>query len=270
LEGVLGSNPKTKKTFAIAEGASRPWASGWTTDPRDAALMEAINAQNRGIGFSPTPHLFDKGVDGRYQNSHAEVKALEATPGSRAVAASRPMCGLDGMCGGRLQSLARDAGKVYAAAFGERGRKEAATRVFFPDGHVDTLGHNLNAGQISQYAREAAIGQITRPLPGALGRLSNSVVGGLDSIPIQRASKALGPIGLVIDAVSIRNAVEADGGEFGENSKETVGGVVGGIAGGALMGAAMGSVVPGIGTVVGGVIGGIAGSILGEEIGGLL
>jgi hypothetical protein len=84
---------------------------------------------------------------------------------------------------------------------------------------------------------------------------------------LRGAGRALGPLGVALDAYSLHEAYEADGGRMGKNFKETAGGVVGGVVGGAVAGAAIGSVVPGVGTVVGGVVGGILGSMGGEWLG---
>ncbi|KAM3097347.1 hypothetical protein ACKFKF_20450 [Phormidesmis sp. 146-12] len=86
---------------------------------------------------------------------------------------------------------------------------------------------------------------------------------------VQGAGRALGLLGVGLDAYSLYEAYEADGGRFGEEFKTTAGGVVGGIAGGAAMGAAIGTLVPVpiVGTVIGGLIGGILGSMAGETIG---
>lgn len=90
---------------------------------------------------------------------------------------------------------------------------------------------------------------------------------------LRGADKFLGPAGHLLDAYSLYEAYDADGG-FGENFRETAGGVVGGAAGGwggAAAGAAIGTAIfPGVGTVVGGIAGGIAGGIGGEKIGEFL
>ncbi|KAM3115419.1 polymorphic toxin type 5 domain-containing protein [Phormidesmis sp. 146-33] len=96
---------------------------------------------------------------------------------------------------------------------------------------------------------------------------TNIAEGGLTRV--QGAGRALGLLGVGLDAYSLYEAYEADGGRFGEEFKTTAGGVVGGIAGGAAMGAAIGTLVPVpiVGTVIGGLIGGILGSMAGETIG---
>lgn len=79
------------------------------------------------------------------------------------------------------------------------------------------------------------------------------------------------PVGLVMDAIDLRSAYQADGGRIGINTATTVGGIAGGAAGaygGASLGAAIGTAVfPGVGTVVGGVVGGIVGGFVGSEVG---
>lgn len=79
------------------------------------------------------------------------------------------------------------------------------------------------------------------------------------------------PVGIVLDAIDVGSAYQADGGRVGINTATAVGGIAGSAAGaygGASLGAVIGTAVfPGVGTVVGGVIGGIAGGIAGSEIG---
>jgi hypothetical protein len=292
LKEVMGENPRTRRTFAIAEGATRAHVNGFTVDPKDGKLLDEIEARNQRVGFTPRGHVSDSSRyhgkrPGRAQNTHAEQKALADTPGSRAVAASRPMCGFDKQCGGRLGSLAMADRKPYVAANAEgnvRGRiHPEATRVFFRDGHVDDrLPSNMSAEERSRYGREAVLDQVGRETSSKIGNrmgssfgnrmgsLSQTVTEGLGSGAGRFASRALGPVGVALDAYSLKEAWDEDGGKVGENFKETAGGVVGGVVGGVAIGAALGSVVPGVGTVIGGVIGGIAGSIGGEWIGGLL
>jgi hypothetical protein len=91
---------------------------------------------------------------------------------------------------------------------------------------------------------------------------------------LRGVDRILGPAGYLLDAYSLHEAYESDGGRIGENFKETAGGVAGGAGGGwagAAAGAAIGTaIVPGVGTVVGGLIGGIVGGMAGEEAGGFL
>lgn len=79
------------------------------------------------------------------------------------------------------------------------------------------------------------------------------------------------PVGLVMDAIDVRSAWQADGNRIGENTGRAVSGLAGGAAGGwagAATGAAIGTAIfPGVGTVVGGVIGGIAGGLAGDAAG---
>lgn len=90
---------------------------------------------------------------------------------------------------------------------------------------------------------------------------------------LRGANKFLGPVGHLLDAYSLYEAYDADGG-FGENFRETAGGIAGGAAGGwggAAAGAAIGTAIfPVGGTVVGGIVGGIAGGIGGEKVGEFL
>lgn len=82
--------------------------------------------------------------------------------------------------------------------------------------------------------------------------------------------KVARPVGIAVDAWSLRSAYKADGGEIGTNTKRTASGIAGSVAGGAggawagaTAGAAIGSIVPGVGTVIGGIVGGIIGGIAG-------
>ncbi len=78
-------------------------------------------------------------------------------------------------------------------------------------------------------------------------------------------------VGLGMDVVDIKRAVDRDGGKFGTNAKRTTTKVVGGLAGGtagAAAGAAIGAAFGGVGAVPGAAIGfalGTAGSYLGSK-----
>lgn len=78
-------------------------------------------------------------------------------------------------------------------------------------------------------------------------------------------------VGLGMDAVDIKRAVDRDGGKFGKNAKQTTTKVAGGLAGGAAgaaAGAAIGAAFGGVGAVPGAAIGfalGTAGSYLGSK-----
>jgi hypothetical protein len=79
------------------------------------------------------------------------------------------------------------------------------------------------------------------------------------------------PVGLVMDAIDLRSAYQADGGRIGQNTGRAVSGIAGGAAGGwggAAAGAAIGTMIfPGVGTVIGGLIGGIGGAFAGDAAG---
>ncbi len=84
------------------------------------------------------------------------------------------------------------------------------------------------------------------------------------------AGKIAKPVGVVMDALEIRQAFIADGNRIGANTGRATSSVVGGAAGawgGAAAGAAIGSIVPGVGTVIGGVVGGVIGGLAGSELG---
>lgn len=82
--------------------------------------------------------------------------------------------------------------------------------------------------------------------------------------------KVLRPLGVVMDAIAIGQAVHEDGNRFGEKAQRTTAGVAGGLAGaaaGAAIGASVGSVIPVAGTLVGGIVGGAVGGIVGSGVG---
>lgn len=85
---------------------------------------------------------------------------------------------------------------------------------------------------------------------------------------LEGVGKVARPVGLVLDAISLGQAYQADGNRIGENTGRTASGIAGGALGGwggAAAGAAIGTAIfPGVGTVVGGIVGGIAGAIAGD------
>jgi hypothetical protein len=88
---------------------------------------------------------------------------------------------------------------------------------------------------------------------------------------LERIGKVARPVGIVLDAVSLRKAYQADGNRIGEQTGRTASGIAGGAVGGwggAVGGAAIGTMIlPGVGTVVGGVIGGALGAFGGDAAG---
>lgn len=78
------------------------------------------------------------------------------------------------------------------------------------------------------------------------------------------------PVGLVLDAVEVGTAFQADGNRIGQHTGRAASGLAGGALGGwggATAGAAIGTAIfPGVGTVVGGVIGGIGGALGGDTL----
>lgn len=256
------------KVYAGAEGR-KPILSG--LGRRD--LIDAVEARAARMN----PELFrgagalDGDAPGRFNFAHAEKMASEAYP-NRPLGVSEVMCEAQrrnsGNCLTYFQDLAEHHGRSQVVADPE------TTRIFHPNSQIDELANDISNEELSRYGREAVLDQVGRETTSSfgnrMGSLSQTVTEGLGSGAGRFASRALGPLGLVLDGVSLFDAWNADGGQAGENFKETAGGVVGGVVGGAAVGAALGSVVPGVGTVIGGVIGGIAGSIGGEWIGGLL
>ena len=88
---------------------------------------------------------------------------------------------------------------------------------------------------------------------------------------LENVGRVARPVGVVLDAVSIGQAYQADGNRIGENTGRTATGVAGGALGGwggAVGGAAIGTAIfPGVGTVVGGLVGGAIGAFAGDQAG---
>ncbi len=112
----------------------------------------------------------------------------------------------------------------------------------------------------------------TRISPNTLSRAGKAARG------LEAAGRVARPVAVITDTIRLGNAVRADGGQVGQNTKVTAGSVAGGWAGaaggawlgaktGALLGSAIGSVIPGAGTAVGAGVGGLLGGI-GGGIGG--
>ena len=95
--------------------------------------------------------------------------------------------------------------------------------------------------------------------------------GGAPGRVLEGVGKVARPVGIVLDAISLGQAYQADGGRIGENTGRTASGITGGALGGwggAAAGAAIGTAIfPGVGTVVGGIIGGIGGALAGDAAG---
>lgn len=246
--------PKRKrKTYASVEGG-KPILSG-ESRPELLRASEA-RAARVGTGFRRSGYK-DNGAPGQYFHTHAERLVHEAHPG-QPIGVSRPMCNKGGLdyadCVNHFQNLAEDEKRVLVVADPDK------TRVFHPDSQIDELPNDIGDEELSKYTREA----VTRPMREQ-GGLSKALVEGLENAHIQRASKALGPLGFALDAYSLKEAWDADGGKVGENVTSTAGGVAGGWAG-AAAGAAIGSAAGPVGTVVGGVIGGVVGSGVGSKV----
>ncbi|MBL8277400.1 MAG: hypothetical protein JNL93_11920 [Pelomonas sp.] len=109
-----------------------------------------------------------------------------------------------------------------------------------------------------QVARDAEALAANRGMRGA-GRVLEGV------------GKVARPVGVVLDAISLGQAYQADGNRVGQNTGRTTSGVAGGALGGwggAAAGAAIGTAIfPGVGTVVGGIVGGIGGALAGDAAG---
>lgn len=146
--------------------------------------------------------------------------------------------------------------------------------VFDPDGKLLPGFTTTDAENWARWARDNQISDQASNIVENTDQASNVVENTHDSGGVLRgANKFLGPAGDLMDAYSLYEAYESDGGRMGENFKETAGGVAGGMAGGwagMQAGAAIGSLGGPVGTVVGGIIGGIAGGIGGEKVGEFL
>jgi hypothetical protein len=78
------------------------------------------------IGHEPKPHVFDQGVPGRYNSSHAEKQASVVAP-NQPIGVSNPMCS---DCVDYFQKLAKATGHPQVVA------DPNVTRVFMPDGRI--------------------------------------------------------------------------------------------------------------------------------------
>lgn len=94
---------------------------------------------------------------------------------------------------------------------------------------------------------------------------------------VSKVGKVFKPIGIVTDALDLKNSFQKDGNTVGKETIKTAAGITGGWGGavagaevGALTGAALGTVVPVVGNVVGGVVGGFIGGIAGAYGGSTL
>ncbi|MBE9178546.1 LysM peptidoglycan-binding domain-containing protein [Oculatella sp. LEGE 06141] len=104
----------------------------------------------------------------------------------------------------------------------------------------------------------------TRISPGTL-----RAAGGTARV-LEGVGKVAKPVAVVTDTIRLADAVEADGGRFGENTAVTAGSVAGGWGGaaagawgGAQLGAAIGALGGPVGAGVGGLVGGLAGGVAG-------
>jgi hypothetical protein len=214
-----------------------------------------------------------KDFEGSTFHSHAERLAERLNPGQPG-AVNKPMCdGYNTLKTGKRQRIVLDIDPDCRSHFQNMAVHDNeikvwadpdGTKIFYPDAGTDNIAHD--AGHSSVY--QSALESTTRSLYEQ-GGSRYAFMQAMENVPLRRGLRALGPIGAVLDGVSLYQAWEADGGTFGEEFKTTAGGVVGGIVGGAATGAAIGTLVPIpiVGTVVGGLIGGILGSMAGETIG---
>jgi hypothetical protein len=80
------------KTVSASESGNRT-LSGWTDKKGFSQSTNEVMAATDEMGFPLKPHrLFDRGVPGRYQASHAELQNLVQRPGE-VLAVSQNMCG---------------------------------------------------------------------------------------------------------------------------------------------------------------------------------
>jgi hypothetical protein len=121
------------------------------------------------------------------------------------------------------------------------------------------VGYTTNSGNVAAEAQKD------------IARLANNrTIRGAGQF-LEGAGKIAKPVGIVLDAIQIGSAYQADGGKIGVNTGRAVSGVAASAAGawgGASAGAAIGTMIfPGVGTVIGGVVGGVLGGIGGDAAG---
>ncbi|NJL41852.1 MAG: hypothetical protein HC840_15735 [Leptolyngbyaceae cyanobacterium RM2_2_4] len=221
--------------------------------------------------------------------AHAEPQVLARDLDSRAFGVSRPFCAIGG-CEQYIETVADNERSIFTFATDEgiaraNGRTiPGMVSIFYPGELIPNADGSLRGGggggvyqmpldlspeELDRHSREAA-----EQILGHNGVSSETANVVKNAIPSGGASRALGPAAYLLDAYSLYEAYESDGGRMGDNFQETAGGVVGGAAGGwagAAAGAAIGTAIfPGVGTVVGGLIGGAVGGMAGEEAGGFL
>lgn len=163
---------------------------------------------------------------------------------------------------------------------GNANRVQGGRRVVDVVVEVPNAADPRNARRIeieSKVGYTANSGSITRPgtvqyeaAMDAARLVDNQTIRGAGRL-LEGVGRVAKPVGLVMDAIDLRSAYQADGGRVGMNTATSAGGIAGGAAGaygGASLGAAIGTAVfPGVGTVVGGVVGGIVGGFVGSEVG---
>ncbi|WP_421658067.1 hypothetical protein [Leptothermofonsia sp. ETS-13] len=144
-----------------------------------------------------------------------------------------------------------------------------------PPGSGGNAPHRRPPAQEQPRTTARASGQT----PGGRGNSPRASSGGASAAMrgVRRLGIAGQVVGLGMDAVDIKRAVDRDGGRFGTNAKRTTTRVAGGLAGGAAgaaAGAAIGAAFGGVGAVPGaaigfalGTVGSIGGSRLGDALG---
>ncbi len=124
-------NPLSKKTIAGVERGERT-ISGWKQQPGYIQATDLVMARCEEIGYSlRSAGPLDKGVQGRYNASHAE-KQISVIHPDQPIGVSSEMC-LD--CQEYFKALVRHTGNIQVIA------DPKTVRIFRLDGSVDELSN---------------------------------------------------------------------------------------------------------------------------------
>jgi hypothetical protein len=249
IEVVQGIN--TPPTGSVARGAvvnGAPVGRGLAANMNGGLAENMIADRYRAQGFNVT------------QGSNMYVGATSPNNvvqnGARIVdvVAERPNADP------RMNSRIEIESKVGLTGNSGRAATEAAN-------DITRLADN-RAARSNGLALEASGNRVVRAGESAIETGTTLGRGGAALRGIGRVAR---PVGIVMDAIDLRSAYQADGGRIGQNTGRAASGIVGGAAGGwggAAAGAAIGTMIfPGVGTVIGGLIGGIGGAFAGDAAG---
>jgi hypothetical protein len=121
-----------KKT--VAEVAGQHTISGWTSRRGYVQKTNEVMQRARQMGYQLRISLFDQGVAGRYDASHAEKQAYEVAP-NQPIGVSKRMCP---NCRAYFRYLAQYMQTVQVVS------DPNLTRIFFSDGRVGVV-HSDNS-----------------------------------------------------------------------------------------------------------------------------